>query len=75
MNDNSKADRTARYEAAKNAKRPHISDKDMVKQFKHNCVKDGEDWVIRDRTREIRNKDRKACIRDWYVINGWAIDE
>ena len=59
-------------------RRKKIAKKDAEKMFKHEVFKDGKGkdtvWVIRQGGTELRNKDKKAVIYDWYTINGYSVE-
>lgn len=66
------------YEANKDDRRQRILDKDLLTLFPSfniavTKVSPGE-WLIVDSGREIHAATKKAAIRDWYILNEWAVD-
>jgi len=55
-------------------RRKKIAKKDAEKMFRHQVVKEGKVWVIRQGGRELRNRNKKAVIYDWYTINGYSVE-
>lgn len=67
------ADKQARFAERQAAKRQRISAKEAVKAFDLPIKKHGAEWVIQDGGREIRNRDKKAAIMDWYTLRGFEV--
>jgi len=65
--------KSEQFEKNANERKTPIMEKDILKAFKHKIVKEGNDWVIRQDGKEVRNANKKEAIRDWFTINNYLV--
>jgi hypothetical protein len=66
------------YEEWKEGRRPRIFQTDIVTLFTHAdlLVKEGKNnWVLRLGGVEYRNTTKRGVIKDWWIVQGYAIDK
>ena len=55
--------------------RKPIDVKDIEKAFKGEIEKDGDSYVYSFGNTTLRNKDKKALMRDYFTLNGYLVKD